>query len=96
VVCGYLGTHGLITLLVEHGADVNARDNEGRTALMHAAELCRTWDMQALLDAGADPTAQDKQGKTALHAQFVSLGDPNCARARKMIEDSVRSRSTTR
>jgi ankyrin repeat protein len=87
---------GLIKLLVEHGADVNVRDNEGRTALMHAADLCWTWDMRALLEAGADPTVQDKQGKTALQPQLVSVGDANCATARKMIEDAVRSQSTTR
>jgi ankyrin repeat protein len=86
----------LITLLAAHGADVNARDNEGRTALMHAADLCRTWDIRALLDAGADPTVPDKQGKTALQPQLVSANDPNCATARKIIEDAVRSRPSTR
>ena len=87
---------GLIALLLKHGADVNTRDNEGRTALMHAADLCFTWSIRALLDAGADPTVQDKRGRTALEPQLVSVGDPKCATARKLIEDAVRPRSAAR
>jgi ankyrin repeat protein len=87
---------GLITLLLKHGADVNARDHEGRTALMHAADLCYTWSIRALLDAGADPTIHDKRGRTALEPQLVSVVDPKCATARRMIEDSVRSRPAAR
>jgi ankyrin repeat protein len=86
---------GLITLLLEHGADVNARDNEGQTALMQAAVLCRWWDIRLLLDARADPTIQDKRGRTALQQQPVSVGDPNCTTAHKMIEDALRSRPAT-
>jgi len=30
----------------EHEADVNAQDEAGRTARMHAANLCHTWDVR--------------------------------------------------
>jgi ankyrin repeat protein len=40
LVCRHLGKYGLITLLLEHGADVNAQHEAGRTALLHAADLC--------------------------------------------------------
>jgi hypothetical protein len=58
--------------------------------------LCRlrtsvTRGISTLLDAGADPTIRDKRGKTALEPQLVSVGDPKCATAQSMIEDSARS-----
>ena len=56
--------------LVRWGANLEARDNSGRTPLHHAA----AWDVHeglhageslvALLDAGADPLAMDEDGRT--------------------------------
>lgn len=52
-------------LLLEHGADVNARDDWGRTALM----LSRR---PILLERGADVNAQDAEGETALMKAVTS------------------------
>jgi ankyrin repeat protein len=48
------------------GADVNARDNKGRTALMFAARHNRSSDIvMALLDAGADIHVKSKFRRNA-------------------------------
>jgi len=56
--------------LLELGADPNATNADGRTALHAAARLSFTGDATAvvelLLEAGADPSAADAAGRTAL------------------------------
>jgi uncharacterized protein len=52
-------------LLLEHGADVNAADNRGRTALMMAAEGGDAAVLAVLLAHGASRTLRDEAGKTA-------------------------------
>ena len=57
-----------IQALIDHGADVNAVNNKGQTALSFACcdgyEAC----VKILLDTGADPTITDKYGESCLHA----------------------------
>lgn len=52
-------------LLIEAGADVNIRTENGRTPLMSVAERGWTEPVKALLELGADPLLMDKGGMTA-------------------------------
>jgi ankyrin repeat protein len=52
--------------LIEKGADVNAKDNEGITALMYAVAFEHPEMVKLLIDAGADVNAKDNEGITAL------------------------------
>ncbi len=60
-----------VQALVQAGADVNARNNDGATPLLVAAFFCRTEIVQHLLAHGADKQAKDKAGKTALDSVTV-------------------------
>ncbi|MBQ3585202.1 MAG: ankyrin repeat domain-containing protein, partial [Synergistaceae bacterium] len=51
--------------LIEAGADVNAKDNEGYTVLMFLARRGHTDTVNALIEAGAEDVTDD-DGKTAL------------------------------
>ena len=70
----------VVQLLLEKGADVEARDNDERTALHWAAREGHTTVMQLLLEKGADVEAKDICGRTPLrwaaysgHAIVVQL-----------------------
>ena len=55
----------LVTMLLDKGATLEARDDRGRTALMAAAELGHAEVVDLLLKRGADPHARDTAGKSA-------------------------------
>lgn len=66
-----------VRLLVGLGADPNARDEAGRTALLHG--LRHGWAepaLRALLAAGADIKAGDEEGWTALLEEAASQARP--------------------
>ena len=56
----------LVNALIEHGADVNAVDKYGWTALMIAAGLTHADVVRRLIEAGADVLARNENGETAL------------------------------
>lgn len=58
-----------IDYLLQHGADINAKDVEGMTSLMHAVKSSDLTLINGLLEYGADPNLQDNDGWTAaMHA----------------------------
>ena len=52
--------------LIVQGADVNAKDVSGKTALLWAAWYGHTEVVKLLIQAGADVNAKDDEGRTAL------------------------------
>jgi ankyrin repeat protein len=58
------GDSGMVVLLLEHGADVNARQQNGFTPLHGAAGAGRNELCDLLLAHGADPNALSDDGKT--------------------------------
>ena len=61
---GMRAAESVIDLLLETGAEVDAADDRGRTALMMAAKLDHAEVVEMLMRWGADRNLSDKAGKT--------------------------------
>ncbi len=64
--------NAILQLLLEAGADVNARDQRQQTALHFAARAGWTGVVKLLVARGADVSVKDAQGRTAL---ALAMGD---------------------
>lgn len=65
-IAALMGHTEVVALLLENGADVNAKSRDGGTALHAAAFLGRVETVKLLLDKGADTTLRNNMGGTAI------------------------------
>jgi uncharacterized protein len=74
--------------LAKAGADINATDPDGTTALIFAIMNAHYDTANAILEAGADPNIVDKAGMAALYAavDMSSLGEVYGMPPRKVID----------
>ena len=74
-VC-FKGYTALAIWLIEQGANVNAVNSMGATALIYAATFNRVDIVSLLLKHGADATVKDARGNTALdHAEMQEFNE---------------------
>jgi uncharacterized protein len=76
-----VGSADAMRLLIERGADVNAQNESGATALIWSAtDLAK---VRLLLDHGANPNLATKRGRTAL--LIAALSDNSAEIVRRLI-----------
>jgi uncharacterized protein len=80
-----------VRILLEGGADVNARDEIGQTPLMRAVYSVNLEMVNLLLEAGADPNAQTEFESTALSIAKSATGNDLLP-----IIEALQSKMTTR
>ena len=61
----YNGETEIVRALVDAGANVDARNKEGTTPLMHTAQSCQIESMEILLEANARVDVRNNDGETA-------------------------------
>ena len=69
-----------VKILIRKGADVNAKNRDGSTALMHAADNGIYRSVKLLLEAGAEVNSQNSDGDTPLNAAADGsmVSHPSC------------------
>ncbi|GAA82876.1 ankyrin repeat domain [Aspergillus luchuensis IFO 4308] len=83
----------MLSILIEHGADVNAVDNGGRSALMEAALFGRVNNVKVLLQHGADTNIRDVKNRLAVYfaQEHDELQEERNDRTDDYFEDTPRA-----
>lgn len=81
------GDAEMIALLINEGAQVNARDDEGRIALFYAEVISPVFE--SLVAAGADTKAKDYEGNTIL--MYKVAGSPSAAEVEELLRLGIES-----
>lgn len=94
ICAAYNGSTDMVSFLIEHGANIEGKNNEGWTAIMLASMYGYDEVVKLLLDACADINQMDIDGKTALdwaeendHHEVVSMIKSFVEN--KMLSDSI-------
>ena len=66
-----LGSHKILSLLIERGANIHAKDIFGQNALLFAASRGYIANTTLLLEKGSSLTATDQDGNTPLHCTAI-------------------------
>ena len=78
-----------IQLCLDAGADVNAADRQGQTALHGAAQWGFDQVVQYLADHGAKLDIKDSKGRTPLDAAMGLLGNGGFDHSRRDVHEST-------
>jgi ankyrin repeat protein len=74
-VC-FKGYTEMAKLLIDAGAELNAKNGMGGTCLIYSVSFNRPEITRLLLESGANTSLKDAQGKTALdHAKGLGLNE---------------------
>jgi ankyrin repeat protein len=88
VAAAYYACESLCIALLNAGADINARTNDGTTPLMLAAKSAKLRLVKLLIEKGANPKLTDNKGKTAY--DYALSADPltDLPEFRKQMEEA--------
>ncbi|KAL6011750.1 hypothetical protein ACLOJK_002215 [Asimina triloba] len=85
----YTADIGMVELLLQYGANINAPDLKGQTPLHHCIVRGKNEVVKLLLNRGADTQAPDCEGKTPIHLA-MEIGNINDEEALIMLADAIR------
>lgn len=81
----------MIQLLLDAGADPNAKDQDGATPLLWAAANGNALAAEKVLKAGGDPTLKDKYGNTA-ESEPCDRGEKGRAQVCALVRQALRKK----